>query len=208
MCVERGVNNPCCGSDDRLPTVYQLPFIRLISSGHSWVAVFFLLSGFVNSLKPLKSIRTGRPDVALSNIATSSFRRPFRLMLPAAVATVISWFLCNLGMYEMGTHSDAYWFYTKNPKPSGSWGAAIWDLFRGLRDTWMLTAENPYDQPQWLLKWLLLGSMALFLTLLITIHMSPLWRTATIIMFVAWSFDLGYRLLDRKCATAFPQTAI
>jgi hypothetical protein len=162
------------------------------------VALFFVLSGFVNSLKPLKLARQNKVDAALSNLALSSFRRTFRFMLPAAAATVVSWFLCNLGLYELARHGDAFWLYENTPSPSSSWGVAIEDLARGLRITWSLTYQNPYDQPQWVLKWLLLGSFFIFMTLLITINMTPMWRAVAVIIFSWCSFDWTFYIHDRK----------
>ncbi|KAL9121298.1 MAG: hypothetical protein Q9187_002141, partial [Circinaria calcarea] len=196
LCVARRLVIPCCAADGKSVLLFQRPIFRLVAQGHAWVAIFFILSGFVNALKPVKLARSGDVETALFNLAVSSFRRSFRLALPAAAATVISWALCQFGAYELARHSDAFWLYTNTPAPSMSWGTAIEDLVNGLRATWTFEATNPYDQPQWALIYLLQGSMMVFTALLITVNLTPFYRTATLTLFSLWSYDLSYKLRD------------
>ncbi|KAL9609876.1 MAG: hypothetical protein Q9167_005394 [Letrouitia subvulpina] len=175
----------------------QRPIFRLVGQGPAWVALFFILSGFVNSLKPVKLARAGNVEPALSNLAVSSFRRSFRLFLPATAATILSWFITQFGAYETAKHSDAYWLYTTSPSPSSSWGTAVEDLVRAIRTTWLYNPENPYDQPQWALFYLLQGSMFVFCALLVTINLTPRWRTLALILCYFWSWNWGIKLGDR-----------
>ena len=196
LCFARRLVLPCC-ADDGSVTLFQRPILRLVAQGHSWVAIFFLLSGFVNALKPIKLARAGQNETALTNMAVSSFRRTFRLMLPAATATVVSWFICQLGAYETSRTSDAYWLYTYTPAPSSSWGTALEDLVLALRATWTFGVVNQYDQPQWALIYLLEGSMMVFCALLITTNLTPIWRATCLVIFALWSFDWSYQFRDR-----------
>ena len=199
---------PCYGENGP-SDLFQKPFFRLISQGPAWVALFIILSGFVNSLKPIKSARAGNIDVGLSNLATSSFRRSFRLFLPATTATVLSWFICQFGAYDTAAKSDAYWLFTTSPHPSSSWGAAFEDLFRAIRTTWSYNPDNPYDQPQWALMYLLQGSMMVFMTLLMTINLAPRYRVLTVIGLYFWSFNWTIKIGDRRCSflvARFPLT--
>ena len=180
------------------PDLFQRPILRLISQGSAWVAFFFILSGFVNALKPMKLSRSGNVDTALSNLAISSFRRTFRLFLPGVAATVISWFLCQLGAYETARRSDAYWLYMNSPAQSSSWGTAVEDLLAAIWGTWRFRGENPYDQPQWCMFWLLFGSMIVFMTLVATVNLTPRYRVLilTLLYFLSWDWT---RLIgDRK----------
>ncbi|KAI4234961.1 MAG: hypothetical protein LQ349_003466 [Xanthoria aureola] len=174
----------------------QRPGFRLVAQGAAWVAVFIVLSGFVNSLKALKLARAGHIEPALSNLATSSFRRSFRLVLPATAATILSWFITQTGAYDTAKKSDAYWLYTTSPNPSSSWGTAVEDLVHAIRTTWTYNPENPYDQPQWALLYLLQGSMFVFATLLVTINLAPRWRIMTIMLLYFWSWNWGIKLGD------------
>ena len=175
--------------------IMQRPIFRLVGQGPAWVACFIILSGFVNSLKPIKLARSGQVDTALSNMAVSSFRRSFRLFLPALAATILSWFICQLGAYEMARNSDAYWLSVTSPKRSVSWGTALDDLISAIRNTWLFDPENPYDQPQWALLYLLLGSMICFTTLLVTINLTPRYRVSAVLVcwFWGWNWDISIR---------------
>ncbi|MCJ1318450.1 hypothetical protein MMC15_003778 [Xylographa vitiligo] len=196
LCFARRLVVPCCSSDERTVALFQRPILRLVAQGQAWVALFFILSGFVNALKPLKLARAGQIETALANLSLSAFRRTFRLMLPAASATVLSWFLTQLGAYEMGRQSNAFWLYTYAPLPSSSWGTALEDLVNGLRATWTIGVINTYDQPQWALIYLLQGSMMVFCALLIVVNLTPLYRTLTLGIFALWSFDWSYKHYD------------
>ena len=175
----------------------QRPYLRLVAQGPAWVACFFILSGFVNALKPVKLARAGQVDTALSNMAISSFRRSFRLFLPATAATIFSWFICQFGAYETARNSDAYWVQFNSPPMSPSWGVAIEDLLRAIKTTWTYNPENPYDQPQWALLYFLQGSMFVFCALLATVNLTPRWRVLTMIGCWFWSWNWGIRMGDR-----------
>lgn len=193
---------PCHGKGG-LMLLMQRPIFRLVGQGAAWVALFFILSGFVNSLKPVKLARAGSIEPALSNLAVSSFRRSFRLVLPATAATILSWLITQFGAYETAQKSDAYWLYTTSPNPSSSWVAAVDDLLRAIRTTWMYNPDNPYDQPQWALLYLLQGSMFVFTALLATINLTPRWRVFTMIFLYLWAWNWGIRLGDRESSENF-----
>ncbi|KAI5288855.1 hypothetical protein KEM54_004782 [Ascosphaera aggregata] len=157
MCFARSMIPPNVGMD-KPARFYQLPFIRLVGQGNAWVAVFFMLLGYVNVLKPIQSSRAGKPADTLWNLARSCFRRSGRLIFPAAAVTVICWMSCQIGLLELARRSDAFWLQETSPPPSKTWLAAIWDLSKELVRTWMYDG-NKYDQPQWALKHLFLGSL-------------------------------------------------
>jgi peptidoglycan/LPS O-acetylase OafA/YrhL len=186
--------NPCC--ENGRPTLFQRPILRLVSSGHSWVAVFFILMGFVNALKPLSLARSGKSDAASSKLAASAFSRVCRLMLPAAFATCLSWLLCQLGFYEMSRESDAFWLSQNTPEASTNIFAAFVDLKDGIINTWLLATDNRYDQPQWALIYLMQGSLMIILGLLMTIKMAPLWRTISLSILAVASVDWSHHIGD------------
>ena len=80
--------------------VIQLPIIRLFYSGRASVAVFFVISGFVLSYKPLKQIHTGQHASLLDTLSCSVFRRSLRLYLPVAVGTFLSMLMAHWGWYQ------------------------------------------------------------------------------------------------------------
>ncbi|KUI70361.1 hypothetical protein VM1G_06255 [Cytospora mali] len=77
----------------------QLPLIRLLVSGNCHVAVFFTVSGYAISHKPLKLAREGRLDEVGATLSSSVFRRHTRLYMPAAVVTFASALMTQLGWY-------------------------------------------------------------------------------------------------------------
>ena len=178
-------------------SLMQRPILRLVAQGPAWVALFFILSGFVNALKPIKLARSGSIETALSSLATSSFRRPFRLILPATTTTVISWFMTQLGAYETAKNSDAYWLYNTSPNPSETWSKAVEDLVSAIRTTWLYEPSNPYDQPQWALIYLLQGSLFVFAVLLLTINLTPRFRVLAVAVCYFWSLNWSNVLHDR-----------
>ena len=198
ICYARGLIPPCCAFESDKPYLFQRPIFRLVASGHSWVAIFFILMGFVNALKPLQLARSDQVDKALQKLASSSFSRILRLVLPATAATIISWLICNLGLYSTSAQSDAFWLNVNTPQPSSDWSVAVIDLFHGLKATWVYGDQNPYDQPQWALIYLLQGSIMIISALSLVVTMTSTWRTVAIVFLAYWSLNWSRILGDRK----------
>lgn len=179
----------------------QLPILRLVIQGPAWVAMFFVLSGFVNGLKPLQLIREGDIEGGLLNLSVSSFRRPFRLVLPATAATIVAWLLAQLGAFELGRQSEAYWIRITSPKASPTWLQAFVDLSKALRTTWMYSPHNPYDQPQWAMVYLLQGSFMVVMVLLLVANLTTRFRIMVISLSCYLSLNLGKKLGDRESSS-------
>jgi hypothetical protein len=154
------------------------------------VALFFILTGFVNSLKPLKQAHADDAEGALLALARSSFARVPRLVFPAATVTVIAWLACQLGAFELARHSSAYWMQVNSYPPSQTWRLALRDLMRALAETW-LWGENRYDQPQWALPYLLKASIYIFVLLLFTTTNRSAFRFILFGLSYAWSWVSG-----------------
>lgn len=88
------------GQHDKNYVFWKLPFIRLLFSGPSMVCLFFVISGYALSLKPLKQIRSRSFDGFSHTMASFIFRRGFRLFLPTAISTFMVVVLLQLGVYE------------------------------------------------------------------------------------------------------------
>ena len=118
-----------------VPFPFALPFFRLfLHGGFMAVAIFFIMSGYVCSIKPLKLSRDGKPDEARKNIAASAFRRVVRLGIPAGIATVCSWLLCQLGGFNMAHERTPQtgWLYFQSPWQSRDWSTAVKELLKAL----------------------------------------------------------------------------
>lgn len=172
------------------PMFFQLPFIRCLVMGRASVAAFALLSGYVNSLGPIKRARSGNLEEALSGIAKSAFRRTGRFVIPAVLATTLSWLACQFGAYNVARVASSNWIRDTSPDPSPSFAAAFYDLFYSLGRTW-LDGANQYDKIQWTLTFLLKGSMETYLTLFATIYVKPRWRMFILIGLYYFKWKLG-----------------
>ncbi|KAH6634863.1 acyltransferase 3 [Chaetomium sp. MPI-SDFR-AT-0129] len=68
-----------------------LPGIRnFFTGGHMAVGIFYIISGYVLSVKPLSLIHAGEHLKLFDNIASAFFRRWFRLYIPIMVTTLVS----------------------------------------------------------------------------------------------------------------------
>lgn len=116
------------------PYLFGLPIFKLVfEGGYLAVPVFFVMSGYVCSMKPLKLSRAGKPEEARKVIASSAFRRIIRLGVPATAATTISWFLANVGGFDlaMSLRGDC-WLNFHSGRPSETWFIAVKSLFHEL----------------------------------------------------------------------------
>jgi hypothetical protein len=80
----------------------------MIASGPFWISIFFLLSGYVCAIKPLRLSAQGQQDEARRVIASSAFRRIVRIGIPAFLGTMLPWMLTQMGAFtlipELKTH--------------------------------------------------------------------------------------------------------
>ncbi|KAL8728437.1 MAG: hypothetical protein Q9166_005399 [cf. Caloplaca sp. 2 TL-2023] len=79
--------------------IMQLPVLRILFSGGAMVSIFFVISGYVLSTKPLKLARQGRYEELSENLASSVFRRGPRLFVPCIVSTFLTAILTMTGAF-------------------------------------------------------------------------------------------------------------
>ena len=95
------------GTDDHY--VAQLPFIRLLFSGPPCVYLFFVVSGFSISLKPISLVRAGASPQFLDTMVSAIFRRTARLYVPCLAMLFISLVLTCGGAYDYVYARRADW---------------------------------------------------------------------------------------------------
>jgi peptidoglycan/LPS O-acetylase OafA/YrhL len=89
---------PAWRADTDQTSLLQLPFVRTIFvSGGGAVSVFFVLSGYVLTHRSLRLIRNGSVREVYSCVASSTFRRGFRLYLPPVLLTFCEMLSTRLG---------------------------------------------------------------------------------------------------------------
>ncbi|KAM7214729.1 Acyltransferase family domain containing protein [Rhypophila decipiens] len=112
------------GSSPSDTYIFQLPVLRVLHSGRSSVTIFFIISGFVLTLKTVTAIhRSANPshDV-LDGLAGSLFRRPFRLYLPILMSTAITAILSQASSNVFIPNLQG----GDIPPRKGSWGEQFW----------------------------------------------------------------------------------
>ncbi|KAK3504326.1 acyltransferase 3 [Neurospora crassa] len=176
---------------DGPPRLLQIPYLRIPWQGRLGVPIFAFLTGFVCAAKPLKlAYQQGNQSASLMTVARSAFRRPPRLVLPAVIATLISFVLSILGAYTASNRCDSFWVRFDAPDPLPL-GANFRRLFRALLDTWT-TTENVYDRHQWAMRPLLIGAFQVYIVLAATIGMRFRYRILVHILLVAyWLLNTG-----------------
>ncbi|CAH0016013.1 unnamed protein product [Clonostachys rhizophaga] len=80
--------------------ILKLPFLRLWYQGPAAVCVFFVISGYALSYRPIKLIRSGQWSEFSNTISSLTFRRLIRLYLPPAISTLMVILFLRLGLFE------------------------------------------------------------------------------------------------------------
>lgn len=136
-----------------------LPVVRLVFSGGSMaVAVFFVISGYVLSARPLSLIYAGEPMKFYESLASAMFRRWARLYIPCMATTFV--FL---------TTWHAFGLSTKWPIHQATYGAEVWNWFKEFKDWSFMFNTNTffsYNVHLWSITYEFRGSVTLFATLL------------------------------------------
>jgi peptidoglycan/LPS O-acetylase OafA/YrhL len=134
----------------------QLPFVRNIYSGRPMVPIFFVVSGYVLSYKALKLLRSRDYDKLHRNLASSVFRRAFRLFLPTTASTfLVMWFIWA---GWMGQPLPTLW------EQLGDWLGAVWTILT-VSWGWDEFHVVPYDVHLWTIPIEMSHSLLLFITL-------------------------------------------
>ena len=93
-----------------------LPGIRfLFQGGHFAVAIFFVISGYVLSAKPISLIQAGEQTKLADNLASALFRRWLRLFLPVILTT-----------FAYMTILHVFGIWTEVLKPHPTYFQAVW----------------------------------------------------------------------------------
>jgi peptidoglycan/LPS O-acetylase OafA/YrhL len=115
---------------DRPYYIFTLPFFRLLfQGGYLSVSIFFVMSGFVCAMKPLKLARQGKADDCRKAVASSALRRVLRICVPSMAVTAISWFLDRIGAFSLSRSLPGWcWLNLFTPESFG--------FFESIRHLW------------------------------------------------------------------------
>ncbi|KAH8599008.1 acyltransferase family-domain-containing protein [Bisporella sp. PMI_857] len=154
-----------------------LPIIRTVfTGGHFAVAMFFIISGYVLSVKPLNLIYAGDMVKLNENLASALFRRWMRLHIPVLIVSFL--FMCSW---------HAFGIYTISPAQEKKFRDELWNFyitskhwsftFRTGGDPWFV-----YNFPTWSIPVEMKGSIIIYITLL---AFSRITKNARLLLYVA-----------------------
>ncbi|KAJ9498895.1 hypothetical protein LTR99_005023 [Exophiala xenobiotica] len=174
--------------------IMRVPFIRLLYYGKASVFLFFVISGYVLSCKPLKLMRAKSYAEFQKSISSSFLRRGMRLYLPCLVASFICCILTTMGAFDHSAliykQFKEFVFLKERPPPHVSFPEqwkAYWAnvefIFSATipfdKDTDVLH-YHMYDDHQWTIPKEFRSSLAVFALLVTTSRMRSVFRMTTI----------------------------
>lgn len=195
------------GSQDN-HSVLQLPILRLIAYGEPMVVIFFIVSGYSLSLKPLSLVRSRQHTKYMSHLASSIFRRPIRLLLPVIVSTLLVAIAAGLGVSRHAASIANYttdedfhelfggWAHEWSAPQKDSLWLQLKDWFFSLTPLMDFFTHNQwpassYDNHLWTIPVEFRCSMFLFLTHAATALFTARVRLAIVIVFAIGGLTWG-----------------
>lgn len=174
--------------------LHQLPIVKLVYGGRSMVCVFFVLSGYVLSRKPLMALRSQSYDSMLQSLSSSIFRRGIRLFLPTIISTFIvmltiraGWFIWATQIAQDGVTAS---FVEHHPVYLGTWQEQAWDYWNFVTHYIDFTNwgewYNLYDPHVWTIPLEFRASMVLFVALVGLSRARTLWRLILMLAFMVF----------------------
>jgi peptidoglycan/LPS O-acetylase OafA/YrhL len=182
------------GSSEENSFLLQLPIIRLLFSGRASVAVFFVISGYVLSAKPLSLIRSGKMGELGQVLGSAVLRRGLRLYLPIIAGTFISMLLAGKGWYlNVPAQTETI------PPTFETWNEQIWhwvdctgDLVFPFRDVSLRRPFSPdYNGHLWTIPVEFFGSLVVFVTVLGLGGVRSKIRLGIVAALAIWALDWG-----------------
>lgn len=175
-------------------SLFQLPILHMLVSGHIMVSIFFVISGYVLSYKPLKMIRSRAWEQTFTVLASSTFRRGLRLYIPSIIGILIVMLAVRLGIYD---YSQRVLFEghtiqgtnEQHPPIMKSFHKQFWDWYLTvvhLIDPWNWALYYNYYNPHlWTIPVEFRCSIVLFLTILATSRLTTVMRM-TLVSTLVW----------------------
>ena len=176
----------------------QLPIIKLFYSGPPMVAIFFVISGYALSLKPLKQMRARQYDGLMVTLSSAAFRRSFRLFLPCFASTFMVGVLAQLNLFQITARFSQDTYYLRSHLESHCWTAPspyiqFWhwatEMFDFVHpwDWFIFGGSVDYDRHLWTIPTEFRSSMVLFLTHLMVARMRPGIRLLSLVLIIYWA---------------------
>ncbi|KAL2121180.1 hypothetical protein VTJ04DRAFT_5207 [Mycothermus thermophilus] len=134
----------------------SLPFVRnFFIGGHMAVAIFYVISGYVLSVKPLSLIHDGEYLKLFDNLASAFFRRWFRLFIPLIVVTFVTVCLWNI----FGVFNPHYEIKSTLAEEIWNWYIEFKNFSFLFKDGWLWVTYNAH---LWSIPFEMRGSIVTF----------------------------------------------
>ncbi|KAG9779991.1 hypothetical protein KCU88_g3897, partial [Aureobasidium melanogenum] len=182
------------GSNNVYKCFLRLPAVRLLYSGPPMVAIFFVISGYALSYKPLKLMRSRQTEQLMNTMTSSVFRRALRLFLPCFASTFIVACLAQLNLYkrtedfagQMRTIREDHCYTQPNPWLQFTDWMQQMLIFVNAFDWSLYAGSIELDRHLWTIPAEFRCSMALFLTHVMVARMSTKLRIWTLSALMVW----------------------
>lgn len=193
----------------RHPNLIHLPILRLFYSGTPMVKIFFVISGFALTYKPVRLMRkSGSQGTLMKTLASSIFRRYQRLFLPCAAVFFMIHCWRAWGAFD--------WFevrHLKDPKilpgdiekyPAKSPDGFFGQMGVMAAEFWLFAIGSPVlhakydfdtDKHMWTIPTEYVQSMALFLLVAMVAHLRRGFRVYFVIP-ACYLFWIYYKKYD------------
>ncbi|KAE9370605.1 hypothetical protein N431DRAFT_426969 [Stipitochalara longipes BDJ] len=141
----------------------QLPFVRVLYSARPMVHIFFIISGYVLSYKPLKQIHAQQFSALTTTLSSSVFRRALRLFLPSFVTLFIMAVALYCGLSDSRYAEPHFSLYSQL--------IHVWNIcLRLLSASWAINdidyPQPPYNPALWTIPIEFAQSLLLFVVIL------------------------------------------
>ena len=168
-------------TDPHRHSLLRLPIIRLLYSGPPMVAIFFVISGYILSLKPVKLMRAQQHGSLMLTTTSSVFRRGLRLFLPCFASTFLVAILAQLNLNKITEAFSAQMRGVKDDhcytQPDAWSQFTAWCqkmlIFTNVFDWSLYAGSIELDRHLWTIPVEYRCSMVLFLTHMMVARMPP-----------------------------------
>ncbi|EGG09444.1 uncharacterized protein MELLADRAFT_95920 [Melampsora larici-populina 98AG31] len=182
---------------------WQWPILRSFISPNFLVTLFFVLSGYVLSYRPLHRIST-KPSDSISvrnSLASACLRRIFRLAPPPLFSIIISHTILLGGGFDQTRAAKLGTWWTTDHIPrfvTPNWHAQTVECLKTMVNLWYDSqTKSQYNVVLWTMREEFLGSLNVFLILLATSNLQRRFRVMLVIA-------LGLVNLYRKALGLLP----
>ncbi|GAB7354011.1 hypothetical protein MBLNU459_g4601t1 [Dothideomycetes sp. NU459] len=185
------------GADGSNYEFLKLPFVRFFYTGPAMVAIFYVVSGYALSYKPVRQMRSRDWKGLMHTISSSILRRAIRLYLPCVVSTLMIVLLVRLGVYEWTREIAEDWqrldhvrethlqHFDTTAEQLRDWASKMWIFVHpwsfGTKDT-----DIDIDRHLWTIPMEFRSSLVLYLTQAGLARLKSPLRMTALVALVAW----------------------